>query len=355
MDQCCCHCHANHPQGVSRAARPPLHHPWLTMLSSRSRHNPTEGRHDPHIDAIRITYWTCLQLESDILAELDMPQSGIGRFEDQVPFPLGPRHHDSLYTSSNVEMSEVMWYYSQQVWLRRLLNKTHSSLYKPATQAKPADSEELFEDLKAWKMSLSNTSEYKLAWDDDDPPATHINAARMRGKYYGACCIINRPALQRAMAMLEKVDVTTSPMSQNHKHAMLQGFASVRDWQEVSDKEAFEIATILGIDQKTMDGCRQCVGAAIRSTEAFDGLYTMPRRLHVTNVFGTAQAYVTDPSDSQTLNTLSTALWYQQADNTCADNSATCLFSPPSRVASIYSGSSLAKPSSDFLIAPLPS
>lgn len=124
-------------------------------------------------------------------------------------------------------------------------------------------------------------------------PPERISDARMRGKYYGAKYIIHRPCLQRAMTRLDNLSESgMSPFPHEAKMNQIQGYAAVRDWLEVSEQDALEIGAILGIDKETMRGCRQCVNAAIRSTEVFDGLPTMPRRLHVTNVFGTAQAYV---------------------------------------------------------------
>ncbi|OQE64977.1 hypothetical protein PENNAL_c0217G02357, partial [Penicillium nalgiovense] len=39
-------------------------------------------------------------------------------------------------------------------------------------------------NLDGWRESLPDS----MQWDESDPPANEINAARMRAKYYGARC-----------------------------------------------------------------------------------------------------------------------------------------------------------------------
>ena len=48
--------------------------------------------------------------------------------------------------------------------------------------------------LEDWRRVLPPT----LAWNDDDPPATDINVARLRAKYYGSIYVILRPYLRIA-------------------------------------------------------------------------------------------------------------------------------------------------------------
>lgn len=68
--------------------------------------------------------WKLTSVDSDILAELDLPASGITRFEETMPFP------EFLYASyENEETINGMYYVSQTV-LRKLLNRVHKYLYK---------------------------------------------------------------------------------------------------------------------------------------------------------------------------------------------------------------------------------
>ncbi|KAJ6171531.1 hypothetical protein N7470_000598 [Penicillium chermesinum] len=77
-------------------------------------------------DLICFTFWTCLQLESDLLAELDIPASGISRSESQIGLP-------SRQYSLGFPDDTDMLYYSAQIHLRKLLNRVHTDLYKVAS------------------------------------------------------------------------------------------------------------------------------------------------------------------------------------------------------------------------------
>ena len=67
-------------------------------------------------------------MNSDILAELDWPASGISRFEDTMPFPSFAGAEDS-------EVIEGQYYYAQ-TGLRKLLNRAHKYLYKSKSKGK---------------------------------------------------------------------------------------------------------------------------------------------------------------------------------------------------------------------------
>lgn len=64
---------------------------------------------------------------SDILAELDLPASGISRFEDRLYTEAG------LFISANELQTPdplTMIYYLAQIHLRKVLNRVHTELYK---------------------------------------------------------------------------------------------------------------------------------------------------------------------------------------------------------------------------------
>lgn len=65
---------------------------------------------------------------SDILAELDLPPSGISRLEEFVRFP-------------NDKPEPMSAYYAGQIALRKLLNRVHLSLYdQPRESISPPSS-----------------------------------------------------------------------------------------------------------------------------------------------------------------------------------------------------------------------
>jgi hypothetical protein len=94
----------------------------------------------PVKDLICFVYWTCLQLESDILAELDLPASGISRLEGRMSFPRGVFVH---YIPNEIDspVMKMMYYYSAQIHLRKVLNRVHTDLYKAESECLPCRSQ----------------------------------------------------------------------------------------------------------------------------------------------------------------------------------------------------------------------
>lgn len=214
-------------------------------------------------NSVRIAYWSCLQLESDILAELDLPHSGISRLEDTVALP------DIRALDLDSQDEVIMMYYLTQIHLRRLLNRAHTALYDSGkTKIRTAgwsmlNASDLADSLEDWRSRLPPL----MQWNDYDPPASEINAARMRAKYYGARYIIHRPFLH---------------------HALHKNFPPVDVMDEAIDS-AVKQAQASSMNQNLVNLCRACIEAAKASTIAFDGIRG---RLIVTNIFGTAHAYV---------------------------------------------------------------
>ncbi|KAI9820417.1 MAG: hypothetical protein M1832_003750 [Thelocarpon impressellum] len=255
-------------------------------------------------DLILTSFWTSLQLESDILAELDLPPSGITRMEDAMPFPKF-RSDDTI----------IGLYYLAQIGLRKLLNRVHNSLYKPergytalirptchsqaisterdTRQASWSTSElsELVNQLTSWRNLLPQD----LRWVDGDPPPSEINPARLRAKYYGARYVIHRPFLHHTLhpipspqersqgspsiAVFPKSQSPTVPGNDRRGSAPMAPPANPNHHRPQ-----------LGIvDAGVIDACQNCIGAAMRSTEAFHGIPENHRPI-VTNIFGTAHA-----------------------------------------------------------------
>ena len=107
-----------------------------------------------------------------------------------------------------------------------------------------------------------------MMWKDTDPPATEINAARMRAKYYSARYIIHRPVLYHALHHYGQVGARVGSIGQTWTPATV----NLRE-----------------LPSKYRRACKICVESVILSTEAFDGIKD---RLVVPNIFGTAHAYV---------------------------------------------------------------
>jgi hypothetical protein len=69
---------------------------------------------------------------SDILAELDIPPSGIQEVQDAVQYPQTTMAPGAA-TNGESEPSEVMVYYAAQLHMRKLLNDIQKELYQEST------------------------------------------------------------------------------------------------------------------------------------------------------------------------------------------------------------------------------
>ena len=162
--------------------------------------------------------------------------------------------------SSVPEDEEVMHYYLAQISIRKILNRAHSALYNSSHHIENpgwtiSSADDLAEQLEQWRKILPE----RLKWKDTDEPATDINDARLRAKYYGAQYIIHRPFL----------------------HHVLQD-----EFEPNFQKQYLQIKT----KQDIFGMGRKCINAAVFSTLAFDGLQPQDQRPIVTNIFGTTHA-----------------------------------------------------------------
>ena len=239
---------------------------------------------------INFAFWSCLQLESDILAEVELPPSGITRYEgDQhLEIPTGV----TLDDPKSLESEDILRFYSYQIQLRRTMNEVHSALYKKSKQTGQKPTMQMIDILNTnideWRKMLNDWD-----WDDNDHQSENINVARMRAKYYGAKYIIHRPVLYYA---LQHANPATTPNSK-YSDSPEPGHAFASPVQHAHSpsgrsRRPSEMGppgrgSSVKVDGKIISASRKCVEAAIRSTTAFD---KVPRRLIITNIFGTAHA-----------------------------------------------------------------
>jgi hypothetical protein len=91
------------------------------------------------LNLVMCVYWTCLQLESDILAEMStLPPSRISDFQSEIAYPDGVYESVPIESGTSVEdklfadpktQEGSMLMYSSQIWLRVILNEAHNMLY----------------------------------------------------------------------------------------------------------------------------------------------------------------------------------------------------------------------------------
>ncbi|KAI1003681.1 hypothetical protein K3495_g4531 [Podosphaera aphanis] len=238
-------------------------------------------------------FWTCLQLESDIVAEIPCPQTGILTFEEDMPGPnLQAAHHDDGFDQNVIES------YSAQLFLRKHLNSLHCMFYKP----RDPDSEDKFAasvlastkgdgtkfpSIELLSQSLNGIDVYAptMRWMVDQPdPPNDILGARLRAKYYGAEVITYRPFVLQVLERSEPPCEDTPPNINEH----------VSD-EYLTEVQApvvrHDIKKIEDIDPKAQEYVRLGLRALINSTTAFHGLgHPGEKRIIVTNVWGTAHA-----------------------------------------------------------------
>ena len=134
-------------------------------------------------------------------------------------------------------------------------------------------------NLRLWRNSLPEV----MLWNDNDPPSRDINVALIRAKYYAACYIIYQPLLYHALHIAGRPTEVES-------HAAPDLTAS-RPLQEspTNSVSGWACYTYHELPLCIQRACKMCIDSAILSTNVFDGIEGRPV---VTNIFGTAHAYV---------------------------------------------------------------
>ena len=267
-------------------------HYWTAYGDIRKQHEKGQARiKDKRCSLIVLASWTCLQLESDILAELRLPSSGIQTIENMLLMPHNmPDEEKESYEGIRLGHTEnpdkesydnILMFYTAQTFLRKRLNHIHKELYGDQclnlslTSVKEMISEHE-SILGGWRATLPPG----LKWDNSAPAPSDILAARLRAKYWGARYVANRPFLDYALHILPQIkegriieDVAKDVHGNPRDKAEIQIFKAIQLYEE----------------HEIWAACRRCIEAAMQSTTALDGV---PDRLIVTNIHGTAHAYV---------------------------------------------------------------
>lgn len=243
---------------------------------------------DMRQNLIVLASWTCLQLESDILAELRLPSSGIQNIENLLLMPHNLPEEETYEShvglNPNEEKkgesySDVLMFYTAQMFLRKRLNQVHRQLYGPECLDQPlTEVQALIKGhesiLDGWRALLPEV----LNWEDNEDPPSGILSARLRAKYWGARYVINRPFLDYALHIMPHVKEGSSM-----EDAAIDAHRNPRDKAEI---HLFKAIQLMG-EGEIWSACKRCIEAAMQSTVALDGV---PDRLIVTNIHGTAHA-----------------------------------------------------------------
>ncbi|KAH7205040.1 hypothetical protein BKA60DRAFT_579849 [Fusarium oxysporum] len=223
-----------------------------------------------------LTFWTCLQLESDLLVELPLPPSGLLRYEDEVPYP-------NLTLIEGVDR-KILDSYAGQIRLRAHIKKIHRMFYIPESLRglERQASEDDFEHVELVADAVSNmgwVAPY-YAFTEYDPPAHDLLAARLRDQYWHAQIITYRPFIRMILEF-------------NHNKKKYPASPNVLAKPEFRDAVVYPTIApstqdSLYINPNVIDLARRGIKALIESTRVFHGLGD--NRPIITNVFGTAHA-----------------------------------------------------------------
>jgi len=135
-------------------------------------------------------YWNTLLCESDLLAELDLPHSGIVSYEETVKLPSGFEKEDQEMPAGRDEL----WYFLAEIALRRLLNRVSHLIYAnrsamSSTSALAPLVAELDRQLTQWYDNLPAAVQFPRGRLPTDSPSQTV----LRLRYFACRTIIFRP------------------------------------------------------------------------------------------------------------------------------------------------------------------
>ncbi|ESZ97261.1 C6 zinc finger domain-containing protein [Sclerotinia borealis F-4128] len=174
-------------------------------------------------------YWNSLLFESDLLAELDLPHSGIVQYEEIVGLPGGFEQEDE---DGGVGRDEL-WYFLAEIALRRLLNRVSQLIYSKDSMASTSSLEpvvaELDFQLSQWYESLPLPLQFSYTRTPLADPVQTV----LRLRYFACRTIIFRPYI---LAVLDNEQAAMDPSVRENCRKCLE--ASVRQLEFISAHHA---------------------------------------------------------------------------------------------------------------------
>lgn len=157
-----------------------------------------------HKELSERVYWNALMIESDLLAELDLPHSGVVQFEESMRLPRSFPYESSTPGGDESPGNDELWYFLAEIALRRLLNRVshliYSYTYKRSSSFSIASLEpvaaELDYQLTQWYESLPSPVKFPR----ERLPASNQTQTVLRLRYFACRTIIFRPYIQAVLA-----------------------------------------------------------------------------------------------------------------------------------------------------------
>ncbi|OCL11548.1 hypothetical protein AOQ84DRAFT_335776 [Glonium stellatum] len=188
------------------------------------------GRMPPHAKELsERVYWNTLLFESDLLAELDLPHSGIVQFEETVGLPGGFEDEGDETVGK-----DELWYFLAEIALRRLLNRVSHLIY---TKASPTTSVAALEPLVA-ELDYQLTQWYEglplpVQFPHSRVPLSNPVQTVLRLRYFACRTIIFRPYI---LAVLNDENAALDPNVQENCRKCLE--ACIRQLEHITAHHA---------------------------------------------------------------------------------------------------------------------
>lgn len=172
----------------------------LQLLLSSTDNIPTQLK-----ELSERVYWNALMIESDLLAELDLPHSGVVQFEESMRLPRSfPYDNISPGSTEDPPGNDELWYFLAEIALRRLLNRVSHLIYSHTHRRSNTFSIASLEPVAA-------ELDYQLAqWYENLPTPVKFPCERLpaqdqiqtvlRLRYFACRTIIFRPYIQAVLA-----------------------------------------------------------------------------------------------------------------------------------------------------------
>ena len=173
-------------------------------------------------------YWNALLFESDLLAELDLPHSGIVQFEETVGLPGGFEEEDDEPAGR-----DELWYFLAEIALRRLLNRVSSLIYSKGATTSLAALEPVAAELDFQLTQWYDGLPIALQFPYSRVPLSNPVQTVLRLRYFACRTIIFRPYI---LAVLENEQAILDPSVRDNCHKCLE--ASVRQLEHITAHHA---------------------------------------------------------------------------------------------------------------------
>ncbi|KAH8195612.1 hypothetical protein TruAng_010217 [Truncatella angustata] len=173
-------------------------------------------------------YWNALLFESDLLAELDLPHSGVVQLEEHVGLPGGFQGEESEAVGR-----DDLWYFLAEIALRRLLNRVSQLIYSKDSMASTTSLEpvvaELDFQLTQWYESLPVALQFPFTRQALADPVQTV----LRLRFFACRTIIYRPYI---LAVLDNEQAVLDPSVRDSCHKCLE--ASIRQLEHIGAHHA---------------------------------------------------------------------------------------------------------------------